>query len=218
MDEEQIAKIPRADWLLGLTWFLATVAAAVLGVVVVRLSSIRPLLHALGFIFAMILLALVQWLVLRRTLAVSAWWIAATALGLAVTGLGFFYGSIRYFWGAGTGLLLALIAGGLLMLGGLQSIVLRRKLAGAIWWFVATVISTACLLILLGSETIADRVFDFSLAPFGLVATYGLTSGLILVLLSRHQPAARPMSTRFTAVALTGAVVLLLIYLVLSGD
>jgi hypothetical protein len=216
MQDEQAQTNPKIDWLLGLTWLVVTLSAAMLAIDFVGLMSLLNLSEDWSLLIAPIFVAILQWLVLRETLDVSAWWIPATAVGLTVTAIGMLVGAL--FVGSGSAdktLLYVLAIGGALLLGAFQSAVLESKLPAAAWWLAPTILSIVGLLAL-SSGPLAD--LDFSVAVAGLVMLYGLMTGATLLLLIRRQPAARPMSTRFTAVALTGAVVLLLIYLVLSGD
>jgi len=75
-----------------------------------------------------ILTGLPQWLLLRRHLALSAWWIMTVALGIGVTH-GLVDGSAS--WTAFQPVIM-LFSG--TVLGALQWLVTRRQVAWAVWW------------------------------------------------------------------------------------
>jgi hypothetical protein len=214
MQNDKIDITGRIDWLLGLTWLLVTISAAVLAIEVVGLMSLLNVSEDWSLFIVPIFFAMLQWLVLRYALGVSAWWILATIVGLAAAGLGLLTGALVIGFGsADRTFLYSLAIGGALLLGGLQSIVLGRKLPGAGWWLVPTLVSIVGLLVL-SAGPLAD--LDFIAAATGLVTLYGLLTGLTLVLLARRQPAARPVPARLAFAALALTVLSLLIYLVLG--
>ena len=86
-----------------------------------------------------IVLALVQWLVLRRALGVRGWWVLATVLGVsALHALGDpLAESGRVGLVSAEFVLVGLVGGAII--GALQYLVLRDRLDHAAWWLVASV-------------------------------------------------------------------------------
>ena len=228
------------DWRWWLWWVLAsTVGWAVGGTVGVALG--RGLAMGIvvtgyvGMAAGVIAAGGLQWLVLRRQVAGMAWWIVASVVGAALVGilaavLGWVAGVVGRLvggaaWGANwgpdwsadpggdVGFVVAVAVGGT-VLGVLHWLVLRRQVARAGWWVLASpyrglgrVVAASCL----GSRTLTRglgrarglgrgrlRVWDHdpheSLLnrPAGwavLGAVYAAITGIVLVWLLRR-PAA----------------------------
>lgn len=137
-----------------------------------------------------LLAGLPQWLLPRRHLALSAWWITAVALGIGVTH-GLVDGSSS--WTAFLPLVM-LVSG--TILGVLQWLVTRRQVAWAVWWIPVSALGWY-LAWLLGALTLnASRLLSQEWTPvigsqqhglfsavFGLV--YGVLSGSFWLYLLR---------------------------------
>jgi len=88
-----VARKNFADWLIWLKWVLASQAAILLGVGILYASvflarAVQPDINADRFMGVLIfpilgtLLGVFQWLVLRRRIPRSGWWVPATLAGL----------------------------------------------------------------------------------------------------------------------------------------
>jgi phosphoglycerol transferase MdoB-like AlkP superfamily enzyme len=133
-----------------------------------------------------------QWLLLRRHLPLSAWWITAVALGIGLTH-GLVDGSAS--WAAFLPLIM-LVSG--IVLGVLQWLVTRRQFARAVWWipvcalgwYLAWLLGALTLKAsgLLGQEwtpVIGSQQHGLFSAIFGLV--YGALSGVFWLYLLRRK-------------------------------
>lgn len=133
-----------------------------------------------------LLLGLFQWIALKRRLITSRIWILATSLGYAV-GLITFWSLIILFvrdrsvlgepadWAFGIGLLDSLLTG--TTLGFSQWLVLRKKVAKAEWWVVATVVAM-----------LATWLARYYVNPLVSFIVFGAVSGVVMtVLLFRNK-------------------------------
>ncbi len=127
----------------------------------------------LGVAVGGILIGVLQWLVLRRHLARSGWWVLASlgavaVVGVAVFGVGLVNTDVGWFGGVsvfGTAV------------GVLQWLVLRRHLARSGWWVLASTVGWVV------GMPLGDIV-----GPPGLGAAYGAITGTALVWLLRQGP------------------------------
>jgi hypothetical protein len=180
-------KKPDRGWRLWLTWTLANGAAGIvpgvaLGLVPTSLDG--PAGAALWAAFAGACLGTAQWLILRRRISLSAWWILASAGGLTLA----------------TGIL--------------QWLILRRQVARAGWWVVANILAVPVALFAgtlanIVALIVSDRplfvsasetvyvldIFGPGAIVLSLVAgvVLGVITGIALVLLLRQTP---PKTTR----------------------
>jgi hypothetical protein len=136
------------------------------------------------------IVGVLQWLVLRRWLPASGWWIAATAGGWAVAGLidgtlaGFLGGTVTGV-GPGTGVLgylVSFVAGlaaiGLLP-GVLQSLVLRHRV-GALAWSAAHLTALgAGILVAFPVMLVVAGLFGFSVPSPQAWAVAGMLAGTV---------------------------------------
>ena len=179
MNDER-AKIGWGDW--G-WWLLACIVGFMLGFVVANATF--------GFgapagIVIGVSLGIAQWLVLRRYIARAGWWVLASIVGLAV---GFGVCAAVLFaddFADDVGFAMAGAVAGTVIgasLGIAQWLVLRRHVARAGWWVLASAVGVATF------ETVD---FAMSFDPGGAfivgVAVYGAITGGVLVWLLR-QPA-----------------------------
>jgi hypothetical protein len=138
-----------------------------------------------------VLTGLPQWLLLRRLLPLSAWWIAAVALGIGVT-----HGLVDGFAAATVFLLPFIMLASGVILGVLQWQVTRRHVARAVWWipvsalgwYLAWLLGAQALNAsgLLGQEwtpVVGSQQHGLFSAVFGLV--YGALSGVFWLYLLR---------------------------------
>ena len=197
------------SWRFWLWWVLAsTVGWAVGGGLSGTLGSIQA-----GYVGGMTVGAagagVLQWLVLRRRIARAGWWVPATVLVSAVVGgvivaVGSSGGrGWNVTWSADPGRVVVGLAGMSLfgtMLGVLQWLVLRRRVARAGWWVLAGGVgwvAGAPLGAVLGGGLSGflgwsgSGTIDWALTWAGVGAVYGAITGRVLVwLLRQPMPAA----------------------------
>ncbi len=176
---------------LWLLWVLAsTVAFGIGGRVGLAWSPSRDLIVIayLGLAASMILAGVLQWLVLRGLIAhAGAWLLANVAATAAVGALAFGLGLINRDAGWVLG-----VAGGWIVLGVLQWLVLREQLVGAGWWVLASTLGLIVAGPVVGFVSWATGAPGGSLAgglsrwlAFG--AAYGAITGTALVWLLRQR-------------------------------
>ena len=195
----------RGGWLW---WVLAsTVGWAVGGPVGVALGGGLAMgivvTGYVGMAVGVIAAGALQWLVLRRQVAGAAWWIVASVVGAALVGvlavlLGWVVGVVGRLvggtaWGANwgpdwsadpggdVGFVVGVAAGGT-VLGLLQWLVLRRQVARAGWWVLASSVGWV-----MGGLAAGITNTTAGWAVLGIV--YGAITGIVLVWLLRR-PAA----------------------------
>jgi hypothetical protein len=175
-------------WETGLPWILMNSACGALGILLMRGSSLAlrddmasPALAVISScVLSPFLTGFLQWLVLRRLLARSIWWILASGLGYAA-GLLVFAAVVSAGIGVVGGeesqwVILPFIVGSLLfgaMAGIAQSVVLRRSLAHSLLWVLTSAVGFSPAVVL---YIIATRGNDVSV-PVA-VAT-GAVSGVV---------------------------------------
>jgi hypothetical protein len=142
-----------------------------------------------------------QWLVLRQYLDRAGWWIVASAGGfLLAASLGEYL--LQPWLGENAGGLLLTIGLGLVP-GILQWLFLRRQVARAGWWALASTV-LVFISFLVGVATVSGTGLQEGTPGFGAVAgivggvVLGSTSGLLLVWLLR-QPAPASVGARLAA-------------------
>ncbi|MGE5138828.1 MAG: hypothetical protein ACM3JD_05140 [Rudaea sp.] len=147
---------------------------------------IRAFLPVLALALTGAVLGVAQWLILRRYLPGIGWWVLATAVGYAIPFSGLVENLLPNF-GRVTGLLLFLVAGGVIGIG--QWLVLRSKLRDAYWWAVLTPLAwalayglTRLVLLLQVYVEPMDLFFAFLIPP----AVQGLTLVYLLQRASRY--------------------------------
>ena len=137
------------DWRFTLQWSAAGLVGIALGMgsmvagVGAAINHAPPLVF--GAIFGTVLgtaSGIAQWAVLRRRLSHIGWWIPATLLGWGL----FWSFNILGLFGHGSGVISKLVEGGLIhgpifgvVVGGLQWLVLRRRVDRAGWWVAVNV-------------------------------------------------------------------------------
>ena len=198
-----------AGWRLWLWWVLASMVGwAVGGGLSGSLGSIQA-----GYVGGMTVGAAgagaLQWLVLRQRIAGAGWWVLATLLSSAVVGglivaVGLVGGKAwDATWSANPGRVVVGLAGmGLFgtVLGALQWLVLRRRIARAGWWVLAGgvgwIMGAPVGAVLGGGLSAAlgwagSGSSDWALTWAGVGAVYGAITGRVLVwLLRQPMPAA----------------------------
>jgi hypothetical protein len=194
-----VARTRSGDWLFWLTW-VATGAAAILlsfGAIYASIPIAKAVIPdfnedrvmgALLFPIMGTVLGVVQWLVLRRRIPVSAWWIVATAVGIGSIGVlarGIALATIRatgqeWSWDS-TPHLLALSAFVGLVLALIQLPVLWRHTRGWAWWLLAGIVGWIALGLIMGKSI--DTVTDI----IALGAVPAAFTGLYLIWLRTRQ-------------------------------
>ena len=146
-----------------------------------------------------LVLGVLQWLVLRRQVARAGWWVLASTVG-GVLGVGFGFG-LGFVLMLGVGVGIVVVLGGVLglVLGVLQWLVLRRQVARAGWWVLASTVGGVGLVGRLVGGFVASAVGVFEgVFGVGIVvvlggivggAVYGAITGLALVWLLRQRAA-----------------------------
>jgi hypothetical protein len=192
------------DWLFWLKWVVASTAAILLGVGIIYATiflakAIDPgvnedrLMGGLIFPILATLLGVFQWLVLRRRIPKSGWWIPATLAGL-LGGIALASGLMKVIvhitgqewnWDYTPGLLLV---GGLIgfFLALVQLPILWRRIPGFALWPLAGMLGWFALSLIIGKSI--DRTSDI----FALGAVPALFTGLCLIwpIRIRHRPPA----------------------------
>ncbi len=162
-------------WRLWLWWVLAsTVGWAVGGPVGVAVGSSGDIIVAgyVGVAVGGIVAGELQWLVLRRQVAGAGWWVlastvAAAVVGVVVFGVGVVSADVG--WVGGAGLFGTVV-------GVLQWLVLRRQVARAGWWVLASTVGWV----------VGGPVGGF-VGWAALGAVYGAITGSVLVWLLRQR-------------------------------
>ena len=192
-------------WRLWLWWVLAnTVGFAVGGsvgtAVGLGLSSGPMVRGYVAVTVAGIAAGVLQWLVLRRQVARAGWWAVTGPVGAAViTVVGLVVGfAVGVVGGAAKGLDAGLTVGVIVfgtVLGVLQwRLVLRRQVARAGWWVLASTVGYVVGGFLSGGAPQAERgpeAVGWALLGFGLVgAVYGAITGRVLAWLLHQRTTA----------------------------
>ena len=147
------------------------------------------------------MVGVLQWLVLRRQVAGVGWWVVASAAGWVVLMVMTWLGSVgarAIMVGAagmivGVGVLAGVVAGGAVggfVVGVLQWLVLRRQVARASWWVVATVVGQVTMAVMAGVMRVFGSVGGVVGGVAGEAASlamYGGITGIVLVQLLRQR-------------------------------
>ena len=176
---------------LWLLWVLAsTVAFGVGGRLGVALSPSKDLIVVgyLAVTASLILAGVLQWLVLRRLIADTGWWVlvsvvAVAIVGVLVFGLGLINRDVGWVLG---------VAVGWIVLGALQWLVLREQVAGAGWWVLANTLGLIVAVPVVGFVTSAtgtppDSAIGGFLRWLAFGAVYGVVTGTMLAWLLRQR-------------------------------
>ncbi|NNG16702.1 MAG: hypothetical protein HKM89_09490 [Gemmatimonadales bacterium] len=176
---------------LWLLWVLAsTVAFGVGGRLGVALSPSKDLIVIayLAVTASLILAGVLQWLVLRRLIADTGWWVlvsvgAVAIVGVLVFGLGLINRDVGWVLG---------VAVGWIVLGALQWLVLREQVAGAGWWVLANTLGLIVAVPVVGFVTWAigapaDSAIGGFLRWLAFGAAYGVVTGTTLSWLLRQR-------------------------------
>ena len=178
-------------WGLWISWVLAcTVTFGVGGRLGRALSpSEDPIVMAyLAVTASLILAGVLQWLMLRRLIADTGWWVPASVVAVAIVGvLAFGLGLINRDVGWVLG-----VAVGWIVLGALQWLVLREQVAGAGWWVVANTLGLIVAVPVVGFVTWAtgappDSPIGGFLRWLAFGAAYGIATGTALWWLLRQR-------------------------------
>ena len=176
---------------LWLLWVLAsTVAFSVGGRLGGALSPSRDLIVVgyLAVTASLVLAGVLQWLVLRRLIDDTGWWVlvsvgAVAIVGVLVFGLGLIDRDVGWVLG---------IAVGWIVLGALQWLVLREQVAGAGWWVLANLLGLIVAGPVVGFVTWAtgapaDSALGGFLRWLAFGAAYGVVTGSALSWLLRQR-------------------------------
>jgi hypothetical protein len=197
-----IARVSSGDWLFWLKWVAASTAAILLGVgllfaAIFLARAIDPGVNEdkfMGVIMIPVLAALLgvfQWLVLRRRIPKSGWWIPATLAGLlgGIALVGGLMKAMVHFtgrewnWDTIPGqLLVGGVIGFLLAL--VQLPILWRRIPGFALWPLASTLGWFALCLIIGKSI--DRTSDI----LALGAVPALFTGLCLIWPIRIRPSA----------------------------
>jgi hypothetical protein len=167
--------------------------------------AVTSLIGAIG----VVILASLQWLVLRRYLARLKWWswIAASALGqlagtvvVALAGAGSLLLGPRVVGAIGVaalGIATSVVLGGLLgaVVGIIQWLILRRHLTHALWWIVATTTAGVALALVLPTQQLGSEVSGTGALLAGQAISgmlVGTITGLAVVFLLRKRLEVQP--------------------------
>ncbi len=171
-------------WSTWLLWTIVSILGFVIGIGLSLLSS-EVLGETLSFFAFGVVVGFAQWLVLRKVIQGSGWWILATALGAP---LGLAISNIVHL--SLVGVSVYVVAGGLgmaalgLVIGIAQWWVLRRHLSKAGWWIFA---STASWSVGGGAAwAIGLRFFEWIkiVSDYAILgAIVGIITGLVLLLM-----------------------------------
>ena len=175
---------------LWLLWVLVNmVAFGVGGRLGVALSPSRDLIVVayLAMTASIVLAGVLQWLVLRRVIADTGWWVlvsvgAVAIVGVLVFGLGMINRDVGWVLG---------VAVGWIALGALQWLVLREQVAGAGWWVLANILGLIVAVPVVGFVTWAigapaDSAIGGFLRWLAFGAAYGVVTGTTLSWLLRQ--------------------------------
>ena len=183
----------RVDWAFGLWWVVATSVGWLVGFAACEgLKAIEEFLAHPPTDGAVIgvSIGMMQWLVLKRRINRAGWWILASILGFAV-GKALGDAIAPTVSGAmGSGLAGAVIGASL---GTAQWLVLRRHVAQAGWWLVASLLAWAVGSIIIGAVDEAAGGPPGAAYVIGAAgaAVAGVITGATLVWLLRLPPADR---------------------------
>jgi hypothetical protein len=172
-------------WGFWLRWVLASIAGWAVGGLMPGLGSYRDIIVAgyAAVAVGAILTGVLQWLVLRRDVARAGGWalagiVAVAIVGLVVFGVGVI--NVDIGWVLGVALFGT-------MVGGLQWMVLRRQVARAGWWVLA---STVAWFAAMAGGALAAVDAQYGRHPvLGWVAlgvVYGAITGSVLVWMLRQ--------------------------------
>ena len=176
----------QAGWRFWLLWMGACIVgvfvyALMIPFIVAAMNAIAPAQQAgsgapgqtwTGVAIALIgsgtlgaVIGLAQWLVLRRYLRGSGWWVLATAIGYAVPlALGPLFPLPQPPWLAG-GMMFLLFG---IVLGVLQWLVLRGRVQKAGWWVAISIVSWLAAFALIGAVIVSGLYAE----PFDLYAAF----------------------------------------------
>ncbi|MBW4615020.1 MAG: protein kinase [Desmonostoc vinosum HA7617-LM4] len=170
------------DWGFYLQWVLANIFGYIGGVYLISPISNIAGDSIPGFAFLGLVVGILQWIVLRRQVSVSLWWVLPTTLAAHSTYLFATKFSIYH--------MLTLGAFYGLIFGIGQWLILRRLVNKAGWWILANALGA-------GLSFMISEMVDNSLGRFGnqlfilLGMVGGITSGVVLVWLLRQQKSTR---------------------------
>lgn len=147
-----------------------------------------------------VLLAVAQWLVLRRALGVPGWWALATVLGVSgMHALGDPLAESGRVGLVSAEFALVALAGGAII-GALQYLVLRHRLDHAAWWGAASVvgwsIGVTVGLAVVASLGLGSGRGAHAVAGGAAGAIVGGCTGVALAHLARQRPRSSPLRTR----------------------
>ena len=172
-----------AGWGFWLLWVLASTVGSTMGGLVIAVGSYRDMIVAgyVGVVVGGIMVGMLQWLVLRRQVAGAGWWVpaslgAAVVVGVVVFGVGTV--NVDVGWVVGVILFGPVV-------GGLQWLVLRRHVARAGRWVLASTVGWVVGGFLSGAVPVGGF-----LGWTVLGAVYGAITGSALVGLLRQRPPA----------------------------
>jgi hypothetical protein len=176
---------------LWVFWVLAsTVAFGVGGRMGVALSPSEDLIVIayLAVTTSSILAGVLQWLILRRLIADTGWWLPVSVvtvaiIGVLVFGLGLINRDVGWVLG---------VTVGWILLGALQWLVLREQVAGAGWWVLANTLGLIVAVPVVGFVTWAtgapaDGLIGGVLRWLAFGAAYGVVTGTALWRLLRER-------------------------------
>lgn len=176
---------------LWLLWLMAsTVAFGVGGRLGVALSPSKDLI-VIGYFAvtsSLVLAGVLQWMLLRRLIADTGWWVLVSVVAVAIVGvLVFGLGLIDRDAGWVLG-----VAVGWIVLGTLQWLVLREQVAGAGWWVLANTLGLIVAVPVVGLVTWAtgapaDSPIGGFLRWLAFGAAYGVVTGTALWWLLRER-------------------------------
>lgn len=178
MMKQAIAPASAAGWQFWMGWMPAFLGFPLGGVVAAALVGpiTTPLAGALGGVLAGAVVGTAQWLVLRRRLPLSFWWIAATALGMAA---GLALGILLLGTGSeGAALpLRGLITGA--SIGVAQSLLLRKLSSRAPAWALIVALGWALGWVITRAVGV-DLALNWAVFGSSGALTFQLLSGLLL--------------------------------------
>jgi len=133
-------------WGFWLRWVLASILGATVGVTIAGFAGSAmgegfASMGTVGVIFGA-LLGTMQWLVMRKYVTLTGWWVLATAFGYFLAGIAteqWVFRQIPY-WELGIQPAVAFLGVGSIAGGTMQWLILREHVARAGWWVVASIV------------------------------------------------------------------------------
>ncbi|WP_017651889.1 serine/threonine-protein kinase [Fortiea contorta] len=174
-------KFTQKDWGLYIQWVLANIFGYFGGAHLLSLISDIAGDPIPGLAFCGLLVGILQWIVLRRQVSVSLWWVLPTTLAAPST---YLFATKFYIYQMLTlGAFYGLIVG----IG--QWLVLRQLVNKAGWWILANALGAGLSFMI--SEMVDDSIGRFGIQLFILLGILlGITSGVVLVWLLRDKKSA----------------------------